>query len=62
MIGEVLAYMLGRERGRDDERRRQAAIQAGPVEQDPAGLVEKICVIAIIVSILVVVVLALASA
>jgi hypothetical protein len=37
-------------------------IQAGPVEQDPAGLVEKICVIAIIVSILAVVVLALASA
>jgi hypothetical protein len=62
MIGEVLAYMLGRERGRADERQRQVAAQRGPVEQDPAGLVEKICVIAIIVSVLAIVVLALASA
>lgn len=56
-----MAYMLGRERGRADERRRQIAARAGPVEQSPAGLVEKVCVIAIIVSVLAVLVLALAS-
>lgn len=59
VIGELLAYALGRAHGRDSERRRQTALH--PVEPLPSGPIEIVCVILIIIAVLIVLALAIAA-
>lgn len=56
MLGEILAYALGRSHGREQERRRRRGRR--PVQGEPAGAAEMVCLIAIIVSVVAVLIFA----
>jgi hypothetical protein len=60
VISELLAYKLGKDRGREVERARQSRPDRGDQEQD-VGVVEMICAAAIVASIVVVLIVALLS-
>lgn len=57
VLSELLAYELGRSHGREQERRRRRRVRR-QFAQEPVGVVEMICAVAIIVSVVAVLIVA----